>query len=59
MRDLDERRKGLDFDIADLLEETDIQTSYEGVDPKTANTVAFAPDTKVGKLIAKMVKRQK
>ena len=35
IKDLDEKREGLEFEITDLLAEMDTQASYDGVDPET------------------------
>lgn len=34
LRDLDEKRQGLDFEIQDLLAEIDTEASYSNVDPE-------------------------
>ena len=33
IKELDEKRQGLDFEIQDLLAEIDTQASFEGMDP--------------------------
>ena len=57
LRQLDERREGLDFQIQDLLEDLDTSASFEGVDPETAKASEFPEDSKVGQLIAKILER--
>ena len=47
MRDLDEKREGLEIEMTDLLAEMDTQASFEGMDP---DTVAhdLPPESNVG-----------
>ena len=56
IKDLDEKREGLEFEITDLLAEMDTQASYDGVDPDT-EADALPKDTKVGQLVEKLVQR--
>ena len=36
VRNLDEQRKGLDFEIHDILEEIDTEQTFEKIDPRDA-----------------------
>ena len=42
LKDLDDRRQGLDFEIQDILEDLDTQATYENLDPKKATVQSFA-----------------
>ena len=56
LRELDERREGLDFEIHDILEDINPQASFEGQEGIPPEQ--FAPDSKVSQLIKKVQLRQ-
>ena len=58
LKDLDEKRQGLDIEIQDMLAELDTQASYEGVDPD-AQPADFPEDSKIGKMVGMLIERQK
>ena len=58
IKQLDEKREGLEFEITDLLAEMDTQASYEGMDPET-QVAELGPESKVGQLVGKLVDRQR
>ena len=59
MKDLDEKRKGLDIQIQDMLAELDTQASYEDHDPENGQLADFPEDSKINQLVTKLVERQK
>ena len=56
LREMDERREGLDFEIHDILEDINPQASFDGKEGTTLDQ--FAPDSKVNILIQKVQQRQ-
>ena len=58
VRNLDEQRKGLDFEIHDILEEIDTEQTFEKIDPRDAKVEQFEEGSKVRVLIDKMIQRQ-
>ena len=58
LRDLDEKREGLDFEIHELLAEIDTEATYSNIDPD-AIVDQLPEDSKIGLLVNKLVARQK
>ena len=58
IKDLDEKRQGLDFEIQDLLAEMDTQASFEGLDPDQKHE-ELTKDSKISILVDKLIERQK
>ena len=58
LRDLDEKREGLDFEIQDMLLELDTQATFADI-TQDAKLTDLPKDSKVGTLVGKLVERQK
>lgn len=58
IKELDEKREGLEIEITDLLAEMDTQASFDGMDPETV-AAELPKDSKVGQLVEKLVGRQR
>ena len=56
MRDLEEKRSGLDIQVDQLLEEIDTAKSFENIDPETQYK-DLPEDSKVKQLVAKLIER--
>jgi hypothetical protein len=59
LRDLDLKRKGLDFDISEMLAEIDTEAIFENLDPESGVIGDLPEDSKIGILVAKLIERQK
>ena len=69
MKDLDEKRQGMDVEIQDLLAEMDTQASFKDVNPNPdqnpdvkdgeAEMTQTQPPSQVRQLIEKLIERQK
>ena len=58
MKDLDEKREGLDIEITDLLAEMDTQASYDDIEPDT-KIDELPKNSKVSQIVDKLVERQR
>lgn len=59
LRDLDEKRKGMDIEIQDLLLEIDTEATFENLDPETGGLADLPEGSKIGQLVSKLISRQK
>ena len=48
LRDLDDKRIGMDFEIEDMLAEIDTEATFENLDPENTNLEDLVEDSKVG-----------
>ena len=48
LRDLDEKREGLDLEIQELLAEVDTEATYEKLDPEKATAADLGDESKIG-----------
>ena len=58
-RIVDEKCAGMDFEIADLLQELDTEATYQELNPEEAELDALPKDGKINQLVDKIMERQK